>query len=40
MSAADANLQNRTKLQEINQALDEGWLQTPSDAVNSNDDAV
>jgi predicted nucleic acid-binding protein len=34
------NLQNRTKLQEINQALAEGWLQRASDVVNPNDDAV
>ncbi len=39
-ASTSANLQNRTKLRQINQALDEGWLQTPSDAVNPNDDAV
>nr|WP_230968333.1 nuclease [Nostoc sp. WHI] len=39
-ASTSASLQNRTKLEEINQALDDGWLQTPSDEVNANDDAV
>lgn len=39
-ASTSARLQNRTKLEEINQALDDGWLQTPSDEVNPNDDAV
>lgn len=39
-ASTSANLKNRTKLEEINKALENGWLQTPSDEVNPNDDAV
>ncbi|MGH8000725.1 MAG: nuclease [Brasilonema sp.] len=39
-ASKSASLKNRTKLEEINQALDDGWLQTPPDEVNPNDDAV
>lgn len=39
-ASTSASLNNQTKLEEINQALDEGWLQTPLDGVNPNDDAV
>jgi predicted nucleic acid-binding protein len=38
--STSASLKNRTKLEEINKALEDGWLQTPSDEVNPNDDAV
>ncbi len=39
-ASTSASLKNRNKLREINQALDDGWLQTPPDEVNPNDDAV
>lgn len=39
-ASTSASLKNRTKLREINQALDDGWLQTPPNEVNPNDDAV
>ena len=35
-----ASSQNRTKLWAINQGLDDGWLQTPPDEINPNDNAV
>lgn len=39
-SANDSCFSSRTKLQEINQALQEGWMKTPSDDINPNDEAV
>ncbi len=38
--STSANLKNRTKLDEINKALEDGWLQTPSDRVNPSDNTV
>ncbi|AFY57395.1 putative nucleic acid-binding protein, contains PIN domain [Rivularia sp. PCC 7116] len=38
-TSTSVRLQNR-KLRAINQALDDGWLQTPPDEINPNDDAV
>lgn len=35
-----AIVNNRTKLKEIHQALDDGWLQSPSDEIKPNDNAV
>ncbi|MEA5574455.1 nuclease [Calothrix sp. UHCC 0171] len=39
-ASTSASSKNRTKLEQINQALDDGWLRSPSDEVNPNDDAV
>jgi predicted nucleic acid-binding protein len=39
-ASTSSSLRNRTKLEQINQALDDGWLRSPSDEVNPNDDAV
>ena len=39
-ASTSASSKNRTKLEQINQALDDGWLQTPPDEVNPNDNAL
>ncbi len=39
-ASTSASLKNRTKLEDINRALNDGWLQIPPDEVNPNDDAV
>lgn len=39
-ASTSASLRHRTKLEEINRALDDGWLQTPPDEVSPSDDAI